>query len=314
MERTTVWRMHLKPNPKKGNLKDVLNFCCHNNIIGVGWSDKEHEFYSLEDLNNYCNDLKITEPKTAERLKADIKPITEMIEGDLIWTRSGEDASIYYLCRVGKNLWKDRAVTQSNRDFDIANFVEVEWVKIGGVSDVPGKVVNSLSARRVVQRVNDIETLSKIYWNKSSSSNQFKYEVEKQGWSDFWQDINSDELETLVFLYLQSEGYYFYKGTVKLNTSKIEGVLVNKFDYHLCFPQVKKNVALLPEDYSHLVENSEDKVVLFTTSENYGDKSLESVRCLSKAELESFITKHNNNNEKSIFPKNIQRRIEWLYQ
>ena len=230
-----------------------------------------------------------------------------MKEGDLIWTRLGGDASIYYLCRVGKKLWKDRVVTQDHRDYDVANFVQAEWVMIGGVSDVPGKVVNSLSASKTVQRVNDIETLSEIYWNKYSSTNQFKYEIKKQGWGDFWEDINSDELETLVFLYLQTKGYYVYSGTIKLNTAKIEGVLINKFDFHLCFPQVKRNVVLLPHDYKHLVQNSKDKVVLFTTSENYGDRSLESVRCLQKNELEEFII-----DNYVLLPKSIRRRLETL--
>ena len=134
-----------------------------------------------------------------------------------------------------------------------------------------------------------------------------KYDLPELDMSAFWNMIGSEELECLVFLYLQSKGYYIYSSTLKLSTAKFEAVLTYRDGSHLAYPQVKRNVALHVEDYVSSLTNSEDKVFLFTTSEDYGQKTHPQILCISREELENFM----KNNSK-ILPSTITYWLEML--
>lgn len=61
--------------------------------------------------------------------------------------------------------------------------------------------------------------------------------------------IGNEELECVVLLYLQSLGYYIYSSTLKSDTKTYETVMIKNDGSHLCYPQIKQGLQLLPHKY-----------------------------------------------------------------
>lgn len=171
-----IWRVQLKTEPK-GNIgySDVLEFCKSEHIIGVGWP----LIRSTADDHKLKEEINSSNYESKKSAYQAINAIRQMKTGDLIWTRLGGNASIYYLCRVGNTLWKDRVVTSRHEKHDIGNFVSADWVKIGTEDRVPGKVVNSLCVSRTAQSVNGVDEISKLIWNIYSDNSKPKYKLSK---------------------------------------------------------------------------------------------------------------------------------------
>lgn len=286
-----IWRVQLKPSSRDGiNYREILKFCRRNNIIGVGWSNVTTRTMSNTDLKTEIEKYYPGESKKGAYRA--INAIRKMKPRDLVWTRIGGDASEYYLCQVGNLLWKDREVTIDHQLHDICNFVSAKWIYIGTEDKVPGKVVNSLSISSSAQRIHGIELISKYIWNTNTQDIKNKYDDIELSKDEFWNLIGSEELESLVLLYLQSKGYYIYSSTLKRSSPKFEAILISSDGSHRCFPQVKRETSLLPLEYSTVLKNDKDKVYLFTTSENYGYEKHPQVICLKRIELEQFIKKN----------------------
>ncbi len=255
-------------------------------IIGVGWIAIKKRDDSWDAIKKDCEQYGDGREAAFKAIHA----MSQIKEGDLIWTRLGEDASDYYLCRVGRKTWKECTVPVSDQEkYDIGNVVSAKWVHIGKQNLVPGKVVNSFSPRATVQRVNDVSAISMAIWNKFSHNGSLKYSTRELTTDDFWNLIGSEELENIVLLYLQSKGYYVYTSSVKVFNPKYECVLVYKDGSHYAFPQVKRNEYLSPKFYADGVDKN-DKVFLFSSSENYGEV-IDNVTCISRKELFEFITR-----------------------
>ena len=303
-----IWRVQLKPDPETDiSYMDVLDFCQREQIVGVGWClirthDDDYDVLKreIESIPEY----KGANGKSTAALKA-VNAIRKMKPGDLVWTRLAEDASDYYLCRVGERLWTDRIVTEEHKRHDIGNFVSAEWVHVGNEDKVPGKVVNSFYARATAQHVYEVDLISQIIWNRCSSEKSLKYNVSNSSVKDFWEVIGSEELECLVMLYLQTKGYYILSSTLKRSTARYEAILVSNDGSHKGLPQVKRNSTLDASQYEDDAKDG-DKVFLFTTSEDYGVSHPDGVYCITKAELEDFISKCD-----SILPDNIRYWVDF---
>ena len=279
-----IWRLNLKPEPDEGIApQDVFAFCQKNEILGVGWREitiRTDDYWALKAETDK------TYPGDKGVLKA-INAMREMALDDLIYTRFD---GTYYLCRV-KSKWVDSKPTADHYRHDIYNFVAVEWVSLGSEANVPGRVVNSFGPSATVQRVRDVERISKLLWNNFATNGEdgFQYPVEPIGLDDFWQSISSEDLECLIMLYLQSKGYYIYSTTLKRSTEKIECVMIKHDGSHRCFPQVKRERALYGQDYENLLHNQQDKVYLFTTSQEYVKCGNAQIMYLSLREIEDFV-------------------------
>ena len=118
--------------------------------------------------------------------------------------------------------------------------------------------------------------------------------------------IDSEELESLALLYLQSKIYLIYSSTLKKSSAKFEVIMISNDGSHRCFSQIKRETPLLPLEYATALNNLTDKIFLFSTSENYGNKTHPQVTCLTKKELELFIKERRN-----ILPGTI---LYWLNQ
>lgn len=209
---------------------------------------------------------------------------------DLIWTRL--DINNYYLCRV-TGLWEDSKPTDKHYQLDVPNYVNVEWLKIGMESDVPGKVVSSFRPAASAQAIRGVEDISMYIWNKYSGTNY--YNVSKKD-IDFWSVLSAEAIEEIVLLYLQIEkGYYIFSSTVKYTFPKYECQMVN-IQGNRAYPQVKSgSVPLSADDYMDAIQNdSNSDVFLFSTSESYTMNNCKRVHFIYKKELEEFIKNHRN--------------------
>lgn len=283
-----VFRIQLKTSPKEGiSYEDVLEFCKEKGIIGVGWSklktrEDDDSVIRNELYDNY-------DEKSAKSGYKSIKAIRKLKEGDLIWTRLGGDGSEYYLCRVGKKLWKDSIASQDHIDHDICQFVTVSWLYIGKEDKVPGKVINSFIPASPAQRITGMSEVSKYIWDLNCPDESLKYN--DYGDLDFWSCIDSEDLECLILLYLQYKGYYIISSTLKKSTAKIEAAMISHDGKRKCYQQVKRITPLKVEEYASYV-NEDEEMYLFTTSEDYGNSHCDRIHCITKKEVEQFIKEH----------------------
>ena len=290
-----IYRIHLKPqNDKKEN---PFKFCKQKSIVGIGWPlDKENleKFKKESNFENYKK-LVLEQYNKDNGLKKVINCYSEIEKDDLIWARDRDN--IFYICRVtGK--W-EYSYENDNKVNDIFSYFSVEYVKVGTVEEVPGKVVNSFRANATLQRIHGksiFEMTKKIYNKKSNNK---LYEIKKI--EDFLNFLLPEDVEEIVSLYLQLEkNYLIYTSTNKINTAKYEFVMISRDGKEKCCIQVKTgNTTLDPENYIHLTENNV-KVYLFTL-EGYKRENINNVICLKKEEILDFIK-----NNKEILPSRIK--------
>lgn len=294
-----IYRIHLKPqNDKKEN---PFKFCKKKSIVGIGWPlDKENleKFKKESNFENYKK-LVLEQYNKDNGLKKVINCYSEIEKDDLIWARDRDN--IFYICRVtGK--W-EYSYENDNKVNDIFSYFPVEYVKVGTVEEVPGKVVNSFRANATLQRIHGksiFEMTKKIYNKKSNNK---LYEIKKI--EDFLNFLLPEDVEEIVSLYLQLEkNYLIYTSTNKINTAKYEFVMISRDGKEKCCIQVKTgNTTLDPENYIHLTENNV-KVYLFTL-EGYKRENINNVICLKKEEILDFIK-----NNKEILPSRIKYWME----
>ncbi|MDR2088168.1 MAG: hypothetical protein LBP73_02315 [Clostridiales Family XIII bacterium] len=268
----------------------------NNEIIGVGWmkirtKEDRYDMIRTEAQAFYANGTK-------GAIRA-VNAMRQMQTRDLIWTRLD---GVYYLCKVGEKLWKDRVITAEHERLDLCNFVSAKWLKIGTEDEVPGKAIASFRARGSVQRVRDIEEISKRVWNAKWGNKD--YETVQMSIRDIWGMLSADETESLVLLYLQNKGYYIYATTLKRDTSEIECVMVKNDGSHLLFPQIKTgNTGLSGNDYNKFTEDG-NRVLLFATSENYDKNTNPLIEYLTKHEMGKFVL-----GRREILPKSV---LHWM--
>lgn len=296
-----IYRIHLKPqNDKKEN---PFKFCKQKSIVGIGWPlDKEklEKFKKESNFENYKK-LVLEQYNKDNGLKKVINCYSEIEEDedDLIWARDRDN--IFYICRVtGK--W-EYSYENDNKVNDIFSYFPVEYVKVGTVEEVPGKVVNSFRANATLQRIHGesiFEMTKKIYNKKQGKK---PYEVKKI--KDFFNFLLAEDVEEIISLYLQLEkNYLIYTSTNKINTAKYEFVMTSRDGKGKCYTQVKTgNEVLDPKDYENLIENSY-KVYLFALG-GYKEKNINNIICLKKDEILNFILKN-----KEILPSRIKYWME----
>ncbi len=294
-----IYRIHLKPqNDKKEN---PFKFCKQKSIVGIGWPLNKENLEKFKKESNFENYKKLVleQYNKDTGLKKAINCYSEIEKDDLIWARDRDN--IFYICRVtGK--W-EYSYENDNKVNDIFSYFPVEYVKVGTVEEVPGKVVNSFRPNATLQRIHGesiFEMTKKIYNKKSNNK---LYEIKKI--EDFLNFLLPEDVEEIVSLYLQLEkNYLIYTSTNKIDTAKYEFVMISRDGKEKCYTQVKTgNIKLDPEDYINLTENNV-KVYLFTL-EGYKRENINNVICLKKEEILDFIK-----NNKEILPSRIKYWME----
>ena len=270
----------------------TFKYCLNNSILGVGWRTNSNrntknwdEYYG--EASQVHNNLQVC------------KYIKKWVsEGDLVWTRDDKD---YYLARVtsGWEYWISPEAIE--KDIDIANVFKAIIKKVE-IDAVPGKVVACFRATRSIQEVADGKALeySKYLWNKISNE-QF-YQIDKSKFSDIFMMLDDEETEDLVFLYLQSQGWYLLPNSRKGDTMSFEFLAVNPKTGIKARTQVKTGQAsICKDDY---VSSSED-VFLFQSNGLYTGVGASNIICISRDELLNFLRE-----SLGWFPKSFQTKME----
>ena len=284
-----VWRINLK-TAAEDNI-DVTEFCRKRNILGVGWQVDNgfdgmdwETYYELGEQQFYYdnNDRGWWPAVNAVRNRMKIN--------DLCWTRNSN--GIYYLGRICRD-WEYRS-TSEYVSADVTNVRRCNWVDVGGVDAVPGKVVNSFIPSRTVQRIWDetVENFSQYLYSKLSNSDEYPSSELENG--DLFSLISSADCEDLVGIYLQTKfNYTLIPSTCKKDTLGTEFVLKND-QGESAYVQVKQGYTSLNiDDFpKEQLPNSSDKWFLFSTSSNYHGREASHVICLNPTEVIEFAATH----------------------
>lgn len=292
-----VFRIHIRPQGGSADMPTTFDYCIRNGILGVGWrtsSDRNtknwDEYY--EEASQEHDNLNV-----CKYIHKWVSP------GDLVWTRA--PSSHYYLARVSSG-WEYWTTEESKRlDIDIANIFRCELKRVD-IDDVPGKIVACFRATRTIQEVADDRAYeySRHLWNVLSG--QAIYEIDKAAYSDIFMMLDDEETEDLVFLYLQSKGWYVIPHSRKGDTMTFEYLCVNPLTGQVAGTQVKTGEAPLNKDdytqFSH-------KTFLFQPNERYMGTGAENVECIARVELLEFLKK-----SAAWLPKSFKRKIEIVKQ
>ncbi len=275
-----IWRINLKSagiNPRK--------FCLEKGIVGFGWPVNDQntnlewkEYYKLADekYNSGAKKHKGWKP-AINALK------NRMKIGDLIWTRDIQ--GIYYIGKITSE-WRYEH-SEEFKKADMVNLRSCEWLKVGPVGSVPGKVVNSFIPRRTVQKIKNeqVKLYSKFLFNKLSSVDFYKLNSITK--SDIYSLISSDDCEDILAIYLQKElNYVLFPSSCKADTMNYEYELKHKLTGEKAVVQVKNGkVSLDAKDYS----NIDTKVFLFTTKGKYIGEESEKIQFICPIKMTEFI-------------------------
>lgn len=290
----SIYRLHIRPKGGKANVKTVFNYCLKHNILGVGWriTDSIEEITWEEYLKKASEIFKKID--TVNYLKNKIK------SNDLIWTR--DELGDYYLAKV-KSEWKYFNTLEANeRDIDIANIVEVDLLKIP-TGEVPGKVIACFRPARTLQAINSdfVREYSKYLWNEKSSINKFdNISFKLENIFDF---IDSEELEDLIFVYLQINDFIVVPNSRKADTMSYEYFAIDKISKINYLVQIKSgNTSLNLINY----QNTDEYYILFQSNDIYINESLQDnkIKVLRRKDLEEFMKNHFE-----YLPKVIQNKI-----
>lgn len=274
-------------------MKDSFDYCLKNEILGVGWqinSTKTPASWDayLKEAEQIHDNLQV--PKYIKRWVS---------AGDLVWTRDADGK--YYLAKVksGWEYWIGPDATE--KDIDLANIFKVTFVPVS-LDAVPGKVVACFRPSRTIQEISSAPAIeyTKFLWNKLSGSND--YEVDTKVASDIFEFLDDEEMEDVVFLYMQSKGWFIVPNSRKKDTMSYEFYAVNPQTGERAVSQVKTGSVQLDQDeYANLRET----VFLFQSQENYAGSSHQNVRCLERRELLEFM-----NSSYAWLPSSLQQKLE----
>lgn len=271
----------------------TFDYCLKNGVLGVGWRTNSNK--NTKNWDEYFNEAS----QMHDNLQI-CKYINKWVsEGDLVWTRDA--VGQYYLARVtsGWEYWTSQEA--NDLDIDVANIFRVVFKSVE-IDAVPGKIVACFRATRSIQEVADTKAreYSKHLWN--ILSNAKVYQIDKSKFSDIFMMLDDEETEDLVFLYLQSKGWYVLPNSRKGDTMSFEYLAVNPKTGEKALSQVKTGqVPINKDDYAHYPQ----KIFLFQSNEIYTGVGAQNVICISRDELLELLNK-----SISWLPKSFKRKVE----
>jgi len=290
-----VFRIHLRPKGGSANMETTFDYCLKNRILGVGWRTKTND--NTKDWNEYFQ-----EASEIHKNLNICKYIKKWIrEGDLVWTRDA--IGHYYLAMVtsGWEYWVGNDAKKL--DIDIANIFRVKFRKIE-IDAVPGKTIASFRARRTIQKISceKVREYSKYLWNLISDKPT--YTIDKSKFSDIFMLLDDEETEDLVFLYLQSRGWYVIPNSRKGDTMSFEYLMTNPETGEKALTQVKTGNASIDKDR---YEQYSQKIFLFQSNDLYSGVGSRNMVSISRTELSDFL-----NESLAWLPKTFQNKVKIL--
>jgi hypothetical protein len=278
----SLFRMHIRPKGGASRSKQSFEYCLSAGLLGVGW--RANEIDELLDWDDYVSKFKENYlrklPNNVSYIKKNVK------EDDLIWTR--DTSGKYYIAKVVSG-WEYLAPKKA-LVVDIVNTVKCRFVAVVDIDQVPGKVIANFRASRTIQRVAnpDIEHYTKSLWNKLSRTSYFKLEDHDKETS-FFDYLNDEDIEDIIFVKLQMEGWIVVPGSRKKDTMKYEFYLINRTSGERAIVQAKSGKTRLnPSKW----EQWKERVFLFQSSGLYECLGSQKVICLEPDAIKAFVTEN----------------------
>ena len=288
-----IFRIHIRPGGGLEDPKLSFDYCLNNNLLGVGWQipkkPDEHidwDTYEKRSIIEYEG-----------KVPTKVNYIKEWVsKDDLVWTRDTKGQ--YYLARV-LSPW-EYYDNPNARDADIVNIFRVELKKVGMIDEVPGKVIASFRGRGTIQEITGQTSIlySKMLWNELCGRNY--YQIDKE-FTSLWDLLSSEQVEDLLFLYLQTRQWCVVPHSRKKDSMSFEFYLINRDSYDRAVIQVKTGDS--PIDMSEY-DSYKEKVFLFQPNHLFSGskKDNNNIIILDKKEIESFIR-----NNPRLIPENIMK-------
>ena len=118
---------------------------------------------------------------------------------------------------------------------------------------------------------------------------------------DIFAMLDSEESEDLVFLYLQSQGWYVVPNSRRRNTLRFEFMLAHSKTGEKALTQVKTgDVPINADCYA----NDRQRIFLFQSNECYAGQCADNVECISRRELADFLQAQIH-----LFPESFRRKF-----
>ena len=273
----------------------TFQYCLDNKVLGVGWRVDTDRLTETTNWDDYYQEASLihTDLNICKYIQRWVS------KGDLAWTR--DNNGNYYLAQVTSG-WEYWTSPQGReQDIDIANVFRCNFHAVD-VDEVPGKVIACFRAPRTIQEIADEKAriYSQYLWNKRSGKNIYK--IDKSGYFDIFMMLDDEETEDLVFLYLQSKGWYVVPNSRKGDTMRYEFLLTHSKTFEKAETQVKTGDAEIDlNDYATIP----CKVFLFQSNERYKGKETENVVCIPRDELRKFMI-----DNIKWFPGAFRRKLE----
>jgi len=274
-------------------MQTTFDYCLRERVLGVGWRTCSGR--NTRDWNEYYEEAS-REHENLAVCKYIHKWVTP---DDLVWTR--DPSGHYYLARVlsGWEYWQTEEARRL--DIDIANIFRCELKRVD-TNAVPGKIVACFRASRTIQEIADDKACDYSRYLRNVLSGQNIYEIDKAKYSDPFMMLDAEETEDVVFLYLQTIGWYVVPHSRKGDSMTFEYLCVNPLDGQVAGVQVKTgNTPINMSDYADFPH----KIFLFQANEQYSGIPGNHVERISRQRLLAFLSK-----AASWFPKSLQRKLE----
>ena len=275
----------------------TFRHCLENRVLGVGW-----RVDGLANTRDWAEYERVAQP-AHDSIAQPRYIATHVSPGALVWTRDAD--ARYYLARVqsGWEYWTSPEA--ATMDIDIANIFRCEDFCEVELDRVPGTVVTSFGLRgKSMQRIASRSALaySQDLWN--GWVGEPIYDIDRTQFPDIFAMLDSEETEDLVFLYLQSRGWYVVPNTRKGNTMRFEFMLACSRTGEKALVQVKTGkVPLNIDSYA----NDRYRIFLFQSNEHYEGGAADHITCLRRDELKAFLL-----DRIEMFPRSFQTKLRIL--
>jgi len=285
-----VFRIHIRPQGGLAVPELSFSYCLKTMLLGVGWQiPKEPD--ELIDWNTY-------EQRAVEKYEGNISVVRYIkkwvSKSDLVWTRDTKGQ--YYIGQV-LSPWEyfDNAEA---RDADIVNIFRVKFKKVGAIDEVPGKIIACFRASRTIQEIaNDAAIIyTKKLWNQLSGKTD--YEISRI--DSIWNLLSDEQVEDLLFLFLQANDWYVVPNSRKKDTMAYEFYLINKSNFNRGIVQAKTGDSSINlDDY----KDNKEIIFLFQPNNCFSGDVRKNMHIVKKEDIETFMGEN-----MKIIPENI---LKW---
>jgi hypothetical protein len=268
-----LYRLHVRPSGGEGDVSKAVAFCLENSVIGMGWPVPEDEVVRSSDLAWYEAAARTQYGEAG--LSSVRRFAAEAKVGDLVWFRDLKGR--YYLAELTDE-WGYQYDDPAAIAADIVNYRPAKVTPVGLADAVPGGIVSCFGPGHTFQRIS-------IQGMLGFSCRLLGLPQAEDGPMDLYGFMTPREIEDLVLVYLQANGWYVLSATRSRTTPHYECVLVSAAIGERAIVQVKSgNVHLPASDFRQT-----ERAFLFAASGSYGEDLPGTVTVITREALAEFM-------------------------